>query len=236
MGTEIEMCGSVSRLMKSVVAVCLFIVTADTAPEAQTALRLTVRIHDVTQRGVAERAEAAAVASESLRAAAIQLSWRDCSPDVVGPRPDACAIPLEAGELAIRLVDAPPRADARVLGFSYIDVGKRAGTLATVYSDRVATIANTARRRVGELLGYAVAHEIVHLLVGSQRHSKDGLMRARWNAGMLRGTQARQWAIAGDDAAAMRRGLAARLAGPALLLVRQPSDDTRHEEESTANH
>jgi hypothetical protein len=35
------------------------------------------------------------------------------------------------------------------------------------------------------ILGHAMAHELGHLLLGTNSHSSDGLMRAQWNRGDL---------------------------------------------------
>jgi hypothetical protein len=35
------------------------------------------------------------------------------------------------------------------------------------------------------ILGHAMAHELGHLLLGMNSHSRDGLMRAQWNRGDL---------------------------------------------------
>jgi hypothetical protein len=37
-----------------------------------------------------------------------------------------------------------------------------------------------------DLLGLAMAHELGHLLLGSEKHSVSGIMRARWTEGGLR--------------------------------------------------
>ena len=212
-----------SPLLRSVLTagLCTFAVT-EVRTQVPSPLRLTVRVHDLARRAVAERAEAAGVATESLRSAGVQVTWRDCSLAADhSPQQKACDAPLATDEVVLRLVDAPALTPIEVLGFSFVDVRNRAGTLATVYPDRIAVVADAAGIAAGELLGYAIAHELVHLLAGSRSHSKEGLMQARWDVPALRRSSPRLWTIAAREAAAMRRGLAARLAGPALLLAQQ---------------
>jgi hypothetical protein len=60
------------------------------------------------------------------------------------------------------------------------------------------------------VLGYVLAHEITHDLQGISRHSKDGVMKEKWNrrdyVAMQRGTLA----FAPDDIQLIRSGLRAR--------------------------
>ena len=44
----------------------------------------------------------------------------------------------------------------------------------------------------GQILGHAVAHEIGHLLMGTNSHSSRGLMRGNWNVDELRAMAERQ--------------------------------------------
>jgi hypothetical protein len=48
-----------------------------------------------------------------------------------------------------------------------------------VFFDRVQ--ASVPARRVGSLLGYVLAHEIVHLVEGTDYHSPEGVMKVRWS-------------------------------------------------------
>jgi hypothetical protein len=112
-------------------------------------------------------------AQATLRAASIDLVWRDC---VNG----GCEEPLGARDLIVRIVAAPRGVGLDELGYSMVDLQERIGTLATVYSDRAALLAERARVETGKVLGRAVAHEVGHMLLGTSRHSATGLMRASW--------------------------------------------------------
>jgi len=54
------------------------------------------------------------------------------------------------------------------------------------------------------LLGRAVAHEIGHLLMGTNQHSASGIMRARWSRCDLRRGQPDQWRFMRAEMMAMR--------------------------------
>jgi hypothetical protein len=99
---------------------------------------------------------------------------------------------------------------AESLGCALIDLQHRAGTLATVYPDRINAVASRAGVDAGMLLGRAVAHEIGHLLLGTAHHSAGGLMRALWSDQELQRGLTADWTFAPDDVAQIGRGLAAR--------------------------
>ena len=68
------------------------------------------------------------------------------------------------------------------LGFAA--VGKDGGILATIFYHRVEAV--TKGGDSSRILGYAIAHEIGHLLLGSNAHSQAGIMRAYWTHDFLR--------------------------------------------------
>src|SRR5437762_2481295 len=94
---------------------------------AALALSLTVRVYDAYGVSPSTLAKARGVLARILDDADVHVTWQPCPcSDVVGP-----------AELVIRIAAAPPVADPAQLGFSYVDVESKAGTLATVYGDRV---------------------------------------------------------------------------------------------------
>jgi hypothetical protein len=68
-------------------------------------------------------------------------------------------------------------------------------------------VAERARRQGVDLptfVGRVAAHEIGHLLLGTNRHAAHGLMKASWDVQRItRG----DWAFTREDAAAMRQRL-----------------------------
>jgi hypothetical protein len=188
------------------------------------ALSLVVHVYDNTGVPPADRAAALMVAHSILKDAGIAVTWRDggeCDQAAerdVRLRKGAEAVP----EVIVRIVVSPPESPAGPLGFSLVDVALRSGTLATVFADRIADLAQLAGVDAGRLLGRAMAHEVAHLLIGTTRHANDGLMRGTWTTGELRREQPRDWMLTSDDIEGMRRGLAARarrLETPATVLA-----------------
>ena len=81
------------------------------------------------------------------------------------------------------------------MGFSLVNLEKGVPFLATVFVDLVASISRSAAVDFRRLLGWAIAHEIGHLLLNTSRHADQGLMRADWSRGELRQNKATDWAF-----------------------------------------
>jgi hypothetical protein len=169
---------------------------------SRAAERLVVRTYVDVNVAPREIAAARTVAAAILKSAHLDTTWRDCT--------GGCADPLAPNELVVRLVAAPEEAEAGVLGASLVDVQAKMGTLATIYADRVESMATRAGSDRPTLLGRAIAHELGHLLLGTSAHAAFGLMRARWSDRELQRNIASDWLLSPREAALVRRGLAAR--------------------------
>jgi hypothetical protein len=152
-------------------------------------------------------------ASDTLATAGIQVVWLECALPSDATAPAACTQPLRWNELVIRIrsagrVDGGP--DVATLGFAFVDTEAGGGSLATVYADRVCMMAQDAGIDAAELLGRTMAHEVGHLLLGTNQHARAGLMRASWSAADLRRNRAAQWVFGVREGEVMRKAIAAR--------------------------
>src|SRR5512134_3831467 len=147
------------------------------------------------------------VVAAALIPGGIDVRWSNCDVAV------SCAMAPARGELVIRLVRSPRQIRAKtnhivarslsgsrdeptlVLGEALIDRRERAGVLATVFVDRVELIAGLSETDAALLLGRAIAHEIGHLLLGTNAHSVSGLMRAQWTAADIRRHESVDWEL-----------------------------------------
>jgi hypothetical protein len=177
------------------------------------ALLLLVRTYDGGGVAAADLDTGRRVAGAILENAGVGVAWLVCppAPGAWLPNPPCAAAP-RANEVLVRLasVGRAPAIGEHVLGNAYIDAGKGAGSLATLYVDRIDAIAARAGLAVGTVLGRAMAHEIGHLLLGHSRHRDRGLMRAYWSDTVLQSRLAGDWMFLREDARAMVRNLAVR--------------------------
>src|SRR5262245_55109868 len=121
-------------------------------------------------------ARAKAVASRVYSDAAIELQWID---DVGEPIP--------ASEIQVAIIVAlRPNPESRthvapdVMGTSTMTASEK-GTIAYAFYSRIVERARNRRIDPAVMLGYVIAHEMGHLLLGHASHSPDGIMRARWD-------------------------------------------------------
>ena len=90
------------------------------------------------------------------------------------------------------------------MGFSLVGTPGAAPFLATVYVDRVESVARGAGIDTRRVLGLAIAHEIGHVLLNSNTHAANGLMRADWSRKELRRKDAAAWQFLEVEAALIR--------------------------------
>jgi len=172
---------------------------------AHAALALSVVVRVYNAHGVPADAltTATTTAAQILRGADITVRWAECPCEgSVGPL-----------ELVIRLLAATPASPPAALGFSYVDVDDHAGTLATVFPDRIHALAHAAGAGEGEVLGRAMAHEIGHLILGTREHVRVGLMRGQWTSTELTNNRLIDWQLSRNDGVHLRQALARRIRG-----------------------
>jgi hypothetical protein len=170
---------------------------------AALSLFVVVRLYDIHGVSNDTLATARDTAARIMRDADINLRWADCP----------CSQAVGSAELMIRVASAGQGAEPKSLGFSYVDVNQRAGTLATVFAERVRALAAIAHADEGELLGRAMAHEIAHLLFGTHEHAHAGLMRGTWTSIELGRNQPTDWMLSRDEAVRLRAALLRRIRG-----------------------
>ena len=130
------------------------------------ALHISVAVCGANQVSGVELAKAEAIAADVYRDIGVALDWREMCGDA----------PLTVHLVASNVADANVTATELALG--YAQPGSRS---ATVLFDRVAKFAHRFRVTREVLLGYAMAHEMGHLLLPPHSHSIDGVMRASLN-------------------------------------------------------
>jgi hypothetical protein len=150
--------------------------------------RLVIRVYNFARVKPKDLAKAEQVAGRILAQAGVLAEWRDGDPSdpnaqtlefraSLGSR---CPGPLRSRELTIQIATAAPvwmpnGALGRALPCA------RQGILATVFEDRVATVAQHTVAMYHRILGHALAHEIGHVLLQSNEHTNEGLMRGVWS-------------------------------------------------------
>jgi hypothetical protein len=191
-----------------VVAVAIWPATVSLAAAETVRATIIVRIYQTAGLSPAVEDRALTEADRILRAGFVDVKWRKCLA-LDRQRAGACDSSLGQSERTLRIVRRGGAGDdARAALGDAIVERSAGGVLATVYFDRVATLANTAHTDVAIVLGRTIAHEIAHLLMRTAAHSQCGVMRPRWTPREIRRNSTRDWSFTvGDILAMYERGL-----------------------------
>jgi hypothetical protein len=159
-----------------------------TAGEVEQTPTISVWVYNLANVSPDYVAEAEAEASSILEKAGVKLIWRSIPFSDNGVRQPSLEH-LGATGFAMRIVprSMAERMDPRhtTLGLAVPCQPGEAGCIANVFYDRADQLAAECRTEgrclsSAQILGHASAHEIGHLLLGSNSHSSAGLMRANW--------------------------------------------------------
>ncbi len=162
------------------------------------ALRIFLYDYTGLDRGLAQRS--IEIASRALWHAGLETNWQRCGVPQ-RPREGGCQGRADSMVIQMRLQE---REHGKKLGRRFYEFGyavapeRGLGVVAGVYVDRARMLSREQGYGLALILGHAMAHEIGHLLLGVQSHSRSGLMTRVWkerelrlaSTGLLRFTQA----------------------------------------------
>jgi hypothetical protein len=176
---------------------------------------ITIRVFNSAKVSKGDLAVALKVASAIYAEAGIGITWEQGSDDdheskaldfsANGVSDGACT-GRRLGGVNLGLERAPPNGvKDNTLGFA-LPCAKY-GTGASVFVDRCERVMQGTTASFGKILGHAIAHEVGHVLLGTNGHSVGGLMRARWGRAEWQTVAAAHLAIAPSDAEKMAASL-----------------------------
>jgi hypothetical protein len=176
--------------------------------------------------GVAPETLAAAErqAARIYEHAGIEVSWVDCpaAPEEMAHQPQCLHAP-SPDRVALRLVSGNMGAQ---LGLSRSTFGLAStpkddgfGVLAMICAQCAEQKAHGDREMYAALLGHVVAHELGHLLLGTDSHGPVGLMHFPWGTDQLHRIAQGALLFTPEEATKMRCNAAARLQAEAPVLA-----------------
>ncbi len=142
-------------------------------------LQIRIRVYNfakVTPDVIAKGEEEAGFVLEKV---GIRTRWLECSGPAVGLE---CQSELGQRDFLVRILSgwAPVGTGIPRSAVGLALLAEDGGTMASVYIGRVTEIAATGLAWRAQVLGHGIAHEIGHLLMGSNGHAALGIMRAEW--------------------------------------------------------
>jgi hypothetical protein len=160
-----------------------------------------------------------------LAEAGLKTVWLDCPIVPLNSPQNPCPEPINDGDIRLRIlsVPAPNSLPDTVFGFAI------APTLATVYSESAFRFSkdDEGEYEAPAILGCAIAHEIGHLLLGSNKHSVSGVMCARWERKHVRQAQMGAMVFSPDQARLMQAEMRRRMASKIIGSTIGPDDGAR---------
>jgi hypothetical protein len=154
-----------------------------TTPQVTAAVptnNLTVAVFNDAHVPPTVLAGAQETASYIFAKSGIEIHWMLCGREDESPEErSACSQPEFPGHLDVHIVSDCRSLPISVFGISYLSP-EGIGSQADVFYARIAAFRKSNPAELQVLLGYAMAHELGHLLLGSNSHSPAGLMRGDW--------------------------------------------------------
>ena len=153
---------------------------APAAAEEPPTIEITVRVYNYAAAPANEVARAQHSASVVFAHSGVQLTWLTGTVNPELYRRTRPATRCGPAVLSLRLL--PEHMEPKgglpkgIFGFSRMAAGGGFATIANVYFERVTSMVKARQSLRGVLLGAMMAHELGHLLLGVNSHSKWGLM------------------------------------------------------------
>jgi len=199
--------------MKPWLALIAFPLIAAPQPEHCGVPTLTLRVYDLAGLRKSDLAEALIQTARIFSAAAVDLSWTAGDPAAPEAHLLDLSVPTTTLAAPSRVIVAriihertrgfPPEA----LGWSL--PAAQTGAHVTIFLDEIKRRQAEVGMAVPCLLGYALAHELGHVLMGSSAHAPRGLMRAEWGRTELDRIQHGALKFSESEATAIRTSLLA---------------------------
>jgi hypothetical protein len=181
--------------------------------------RLILRVYNYAHLDAVSLARSEKVAAEAFENLGVKLVWVDCPvPKTPSRQYSACLSDMGPTDLVLRIL---PRhmaiklaARDEPLGSAQTCPESEPACELSVFYHRVDALA-VEGYRADRLLGYVIAHEVAHVLLGPG-HSEDGIMRGQWTRNDLqRISWGQQLNFTSDQSKQLRYAVLRRMKQPA---------------------
>ena len=110
----------------------------------------------------------------------VSIAWRNCRTQAE-PEPERCEAATDHRQLVLNIEHQPRTLVADAFGVAFLG-NDGWGTFCDVFYDRILELHRDGRASEETILGMVMAHELGHLLLGSNSHSDTGIMRPKWQS------------------------------------------------------
>jgi len=149
--------------------------------------RVKVSLFDDAHLDPGILAQAQAGASHVFAQAGIELDWLACPPrdaQDFSPSTSPCSALSWPDHLSVRIIPHGRNVAADIFGQAFVD-DQGHGVYSNIYYQNLVLSRDHPGVSDADMLGYVIAHELGHLLLGTNSHSVSGLMQATWTPHVL---------------------------------------------------
>jgi hypothetical protein len=177
-------------------------------------LQVTVAVHNDAEIPASTLLGAEAEASRLFRQSGVALRWLNCPLPADGPEDQGqCRTAEFPANLQLRIAPRSRNLSEITFGISYLSADG-SGCYADLFYNPVEEMHERSGVNLESILGDVAAHEIGHLLLGTNSHSGSGIMRARWQSAELGSIRTGTLLFSDTESRQMRSKLAARRTPP----------------------
>jgi hypothetical protein len=178
--------------------------------------QLVVSIFDDAGVAATVLAQAERQAANIFNRARVDVVWANCkTQEVRSTNTEDCERFTWPMHLSLRILPRARLSNNEVFGMAFLSLAGT-GCYSDVFYDRVVALHTDESAELPDILGNVMAHELGHLLLGSNAHAPWGIMRAHWQGDELRRLAKGNLLFTADQARHMRRKL---IAGRPSLVV-----------------
>jgi hypothetical protein len=178
------------------------------------ALLVSIAVHNDAGVPLSTLLGAEAEASRLFQQSGVVLRWLNCPLPADGPEdPGQCRTAQYPAHLQLRIARRSRSLNEFTFGISYLSADG-SGCYADLFYEPVEEMHGRNRVNLAGILGDVAAHEIGHLLLGTNSHARSGIMRARWQSAELGSIRTGTFFFSGAESRQMRSRLAAWRAPP----------------------
>lgn len=142
---------------------------------------ITVLVNDSARVDHRLLEEGETEAGRIFHAAGVDISWVNC---IGSKEVGRCRVEPGVNEFVVHIVMSGKTSSDSVFGVAFV-AADGTGKYSDVFFGRIKRQSEKSELSVERLLGYVIAHELGHLLLGNRSHSRWGIMMPSWRQAEL---------------------------------------------------
>jgi hypothetical protein len=179
--------------------------------DTQESARVTISVYNDAEVSGAVLSRAEEQAGEVFWHAGIDVTWLNCKVPALNEEASrTCREAMFPEHLHLRIVRKSLSLKGETMGISF-QGQDGSGCYADLFYEPMEQLHKSEGTDIASLLGHVAAHEIGHLLLGSNSHSAAGIMHAHWTAEELASAKAGALVFSEQESLRMKTKLATAL-------------------------